>query len=469
MQTIETDIQILGGGPAGLAVGYYAKRRGLDFVLFEAGSGVGGNCRTLRFGDFLFDTGAHRFHDKDPNVTCEVKKLLGNELFHVKAPSEIFFEGKFFHFPLTLSDLVEKLDAKTLWKITWDKLRVGRERPADDFATFAINRYGKTLAERFLLNYSQKLWGEPPHKLSVAISGRRLKGLNLKNLIRSTLLGDAPAQSHMDGSFLYPKYGIGMIVDKLSEVIGDDRIHTNSKVSRLIHKSGKIERVILNNGETEIPTATVVNTLPLTLTLKILDPPPPPELIAAAAAIKYRHLVLCVFCLDQSSFSPNASLYFPSDAFPFTRLYEPKNRSPYMAPEGQTAVVLELPCYANDAIWHESDETLRTKVWETLCRVKPLRSEEVIYFRTYKLPFAYPVLTIDFEENISSLIEYLATFENMHLTGRTALYRYLHLHDLLQTGKALVEQIAGLRSPDTESFAKRRPLDLSSCGSSVDS
>ena len=127
MQTIETDIQILGGGPAGLAVGYYAKRRGLDFVLFEAGSGVGGNCRTLRFGDFLFDTGAHRFHDKDPNVTCEVKKLLGNELFHVEAPSEIFFEGKFFHFPLTLSDLVEKLDAKTLWKITWDKLRVGRE------------------------------------------------------------------------------------------------------------------------------------------------------------------------------------------------------------------------------------------------------------------------------------------------------------------------------------------------------
>ena len=52
MQSIETDIQILGGGPAGLAAGFYAKKRGLDFVLFEAGSEVGGNCRTIRDGDF---------------------------------------------------------------------------------------------------------------------------------------------------------------------------------------------------------------------------------------------------------------------------------------------------------------------------------------------------------------------------------------------------------------------------------
>ena len=456
MQSIETDIQILGGGPAGLATGYYAKKRGLDFVLFESGSEVGGNCRTIRVGDFLFDTGAHRFHDKDSNVTSEVKKLLGSDLFHVDAPSEIFFEGQFYQFPLSLSDLAEKLDAKTLFRIAWDKLHVERGRPADDFATFAINRYGRTLAESFLLNYSEKLWGEPPSKLSVAVSGGRLRGLNLKNLIRSALLGDSAAQNHLDGSFLYPKYGIGMIADKLSESIGYERIRTKSRVSRLVHKSGKIERVMLNDGETEMPATTVINTLPLTLTLKILDPPPPPELIDTAVAIKYRHLMLSVFCLNRNSFSPNASLYFPSEEFPFTRLYEPKNRSPYMAPEGQTAIVLELPCYTEDAIWNMSDEALRSEVWDAVCRVKPIRREDVIHFLTYRLPFAYPVLTVGFEENVSSLIDYLATFGNMHLTGRSALHRYLHLHDLLRSGQTLVEQIAGLRAPDTAAFHNRR-------------
>lgn len=441
MQPIETDIQILGGGPAALTAGYYAKKRGLDFALFEAGTDVGGNCRTLRSGDFRFDTGAHRFHDKDPEVTSEVKKLLGDTLLRVDAPSEIFFEGQFFRFPLTLNDLAGKLDAKTLLKITWDKLQAPSETVTDNFQTFAINQYGRTLAERFLLNYSQKLWGEATHKLSTTISGQRLKGLDLKTFIRASLLGEEQKPRHLDGRFFYPKYGFGMIVDKLSEFIGDEHIHINSRVSRLIHKNGKIERVILNNGDVELTADTVISTLPLTLSAKILDPPPPSDLLAIADSIKYRNLVLCVFGLNRTAFSPNASLYFPSEEFPFTRLYEPKNRSVHMAPTNQTVIVLELPCYSDDPVWNMSEGTLRTKVWEALRRIKPILIEEVICYQTYKLPFAYPVLEVGFAEKVARLVEYFETFENLHVTGRSARFSYLHLHDLFKTGRELIDQI----------------------------
>ena len=441
MQSIETDVQILGGGPAGLAAGYYAKQRGLDFALFEASTHVGGNCRTLQAGDFRFDTGAHRFHDKDPEVTSEVKKLLGDALLRVEAPSEIFFDGQFVRFPLTLSNLVQKLDAKTLLKIACDTPGAGRGKPTDNFGKFAVNQYGKTLAERFLLNYSQKLWGEAPHKLSTSVSGSRLNGLDIKNFIRSTVIGDVQQPCHLDGSFLYPRYGIGMIADKLREFIGNQCINTNSRVSRLAHRNGKIERISLNNGDVELRAAKLVNTLPLTLTAKILDPPPPPELLDVANSIKYRNLVLCVFCLNRSSFSPNASLYFPSEVFPFTRLYEPKNRSLHMAPEGKTAIVLELPCYNHDAVWCMSDEARKALVWKALQHVKPIATEEILCYRSYKLPFAYPVLEVGFEENIRRLVEYFEAFENLHLTGRSALFRYLHIHDLFKAGKALANRI----------------------------
>ena len=316
-----------------------------------------------------------------------------------------------------------------------------RRQPADNFATFALNQYGRTLAERFLLNYSQKLWGEAPHKLSTAISGQRLKGLDLKTFIRSTVLGEPQTPPHLDGRFLYPKYGIGMIVDKLSECIGDEHIHTNSRISGLVHKSGKIERVILNNGAVELHANTVINTLPLTLSAKILDPPPPSDLLAIADSIKYRNLVLCIFGLNRAAFSPNASLYFPSGEFPFTRLYEPKNRSVYMAPESKTVIVLELPCYSDDAVWNMSDETLRTQVWEALRRVKPMITEEVICYQTYKLPFAYPVLEVGFEEKVARLVEYFETFENLYVTGRNARFRYFHLHDLFKAGRELIAQL----------------------------
>ena len=90
-----TNLHILGGGPAGLTTGYYAKKHSLNFTIFEAGEHVGGNCRTLKIKgvdckystsqieDFRFDTGAHRFHDKDPQVTEEVSTLLGQDLLRV--------------------------------------------------------------------------------------------------------------------------------------------------------------------------------------------------------------------------------------------------------------------------------------------------------------------------------------------------------------------------------------------------
>ena len=434
-------IQILGGGPAGLTAGYYAKKHNLDFVIFEASAHAGGNCRTLQLDTFRFDTGAHRFHDKDPQVTAEVKHLLGDDLLRVTAPSEIFFQEKFYRFPLLLSDLTQKLEAKTLLKIAWDKLRSGRKKLASNFAELAITQYGKTLAELFLLNYSEKLWGEPPDKLSTAISGNRLKGLDLRSFLRSVVLGTPQNPAHLDGSFFYPKYGIGMIPDKLCEFIGNEHIRYNYRVNRLIHKAGRIERVVLND-DIEIEVTTVINTLPLTLSTRMLSPPPPPELCAVVDSIKYRHLLLCVFCLDRRAFSSNASLYFPDEKFPFTRLYEPKNRSPHMAPEGQTVIVLEMPCYSEDAVWNMSEETLRAEVWEALRRVKPLLPEEIIHYQTYKLPYAYPVLEVGFQENVARLVTYFETFENLLLTGRSSLFRYLHLHDLFKAGKEVIEGIA---------------------------
>ena len=439
MKTLDADIHILGGGPAGLAAGYYAKKRGLDFVLFEAGTQPGGNCRTLRLGEFLFDTGAHRLHDKDPEVTGEIKGLLGDELSDVAAPSEIFFQDEFFSFPLQMGNLVKRLDRKTLLQIAAENLRVKSRKPATSFGEFALNQYGQTLANLFLLNYSRKLWGADPHQLSTDVSGGRMKGLDLASFVREVLLGKASRPGHLDGSFLYPKYGIGMIVDKMSEFIGSKRIRLNSRVSRLVHSHsrGRLDRVVLND-DAEVEVSTVVNTLPLTLSAKMLDPPPPPELLASANAVKYRNLILCVFGLDRPSFSPNASLYFPGAEFPFTRLYEPKNRSRQMAPEGQTAIVLELPCFREDAVWNMSAEALRRSVWEALQRVKPIAEGEVVCFATYKLPFAYPVLEVGLAEHVERLVTYFQTFENLHLTGRSSLFRYVHLHDLFKAGRELV-------------------------------
>ena len=178
MQKIE--LHILGGGPAGMASAYYANKHNVPFKVFESSNFVGGNCRTLKFDDFKFDTGAHRFHDKFPSVTSEIKKLLGNNLNKISAPSKIYWNNHFINFPIQISELLKILDSNTIINII-KEIFINQffKDNKNNFKDFAYNNYGKTISDLFLMNYTEKLWGASPDLLSAQISGGRLKNLNL--------------------------------------------------------------------------------------------------------------------------------------------------------------------------------------------------------------------------------------------------------------------------------------------------
>ena len=72
-------IHILGGGPAGLAVAYFASKKNIPFNIYESKSTIGGNCKTLSFDECSFDTGAHRFHNKNTVATSAIKSLIKDD------------------------------------------------------------------------------------------------------------------------------------------------------------------------------------------------------------------------------------------------------------------------------------------------------------------------------------------------------------------------------------------------------
>ena len=75
-------------------------------------------------------------------------------------------------------------------------------------------------------------------------------------------------------------------------------------------------------------------------------------------------------------------------------------------------------------------------------KVFSISSGEIQKQKTYKLPFAYPVLTVDVEDKVARLVDYCKQFNNMYLTGRNALFQYLHLHDLFKKGRTVVNQLS---------------------------
>lgn len=434
----DVPLQIFGGGPGGLAAAYYGVKAGYELALYEGSGSTGGNARTLKLGECLFDTGAHRLHDKDPEVTDEIRSLLGPDLMSVNAPSRIHIGGRQLQFPLQPGDLLRYLPWRTLSRIVLEQFGKKREPDSSNFRDWAIDQYGKTLAELVLLNYSEKLWGEDTRRLSIQIAGGRLRNLDLRAFLRGLLPGDDPR--HLDGAFLYPRDGFGSIFDRVSDTIGAERIHCDNRITKLEHSDGRIRSFELNS-ETRVAANMIISTFPLSRTIEILDPKPPPAILEAARSIRFRKLLLCVFCLKRPRFSDNASIYFPEPEVPFTRLYECKNRSPHVAPDDQTAIVLELPCHESSPYWHMDESELINRVLAALNNVEPVNADEVIQTAVYRLPYAYPILEVGIDKKVEELAQYLKGFENIHLLGRNATFRYLHTHDLFSTARDLIDRI----------------------------
>jgi len=438
-------LNIVGAGIGGVAAAWYAQQAGVSCQVFEATSSVGGNAVTVPHGDrFLYDSGAHRFHDKNSEITADFLNLMGGELHLVNAPSQIFFQGRFVDFPLSPLNLFSALGPKKFilaaLNLLKNRLKHNRLQP-DSFADFAVANYGQVIADLFLLNYSEKLWGLPCHQLSPVISGKRLEGLTLKTFLVEAILGKRAKTKHLDGSFYYPAGGIGRIAKKMTEALDPDSIKLNSPVSALHHDGNRITSIVVDGSEQDVDQ--LLYTASLSTFFSSLVPAPPDDLMRLVKSLRTRNVILVAIFLDKAQISQNASIYFPEGQYPFTRIYEPINRCQTMAPPGKTSIIAEIPCgYEPESLWYVADDVLSVPVVDALSACGFFEKGEIIDVAVYRMADAYSVLERGYELQLTELDSSLQTFENLHLSGRNGTFSYIHIHDLMLIGKRLAEQLA---------------------------
>ena len=431
-------IDILGGGPAGLSVAYFARKKGYDICIHEGSSTIGGNCRTIKIGEYSFDTGAHRFHDKIASITEEVKKLMGDDLKKINAPSKIYFDGRMIDFPLSFYSVMKNLKLSEILKIVAENFFNVFKAKVEfkNFEELAYAKYGPTLSNLFLINYTEKLWGARANQLQTTISGNRLKNLNILSMIIEMIIKNRKVK-HLEGSFYYPKYGYGSIFDSIARQIDDANINLNSKVKKIYHEDKKIKEIELENGRV-LEVKYIVNTLPINSIIQMLDPLPSKNLIEIANNLKFRNLKICLLELDFPKLSNNASIYFPDDHIPITRIYEPKNRSPQMAPRDTTSLAIEVPYSQGDEISVLTDNEVIDVVKRTLIKEKLFKDSDVLNKRLIDIKNAYPILKVGIERNIGELVSFLQSFNNQKLIGRNVEFDYLHTHKIMDKAKYLV-------------------------------
>ena len=418
-------LSIIGGGPAGLASAYFAHKNGLKFELFEGNSEIGGNCKTVQHKNFKFDLGAHRFHDKNKYVTSIVRNLLNDDLKLVSTPSKIFFKGKMITFPIEFKNLLKKLDSKIILKILIENgINIFNQNKINSFNDLVIKRYGSTLSTLFINNYSKKLWGIDSTLLSPKISGGRLKNLNIISIINIF-----SNRKHFEGFFYYPKNGFGIIFDKIKEEIQNNNMFLNSNITKIFHNDNKINAIEINDNK-KIEVDQIINSLPINIIANILEPKIPSKILDTVNTLKFRNLRIVVIFLKMKNFSNYPSIYFPDENVNFTRIYEPKQRSKFLAPNDKTCIVVEVPCNESDDLYNSDSDIFKNEIINSLIKMKFIEKNKIIESLTYKIPNAYPILTNDNVESMKTINDYFKKFENMKMIGRGAEFKYLHTHDI---------------------------------------
>lgn len=438
----DLSIQILGAGPAGLTTGFYANKNKIPIKIYESTSEVGGNCKTIIHGEFKFDTGAHRLHDKYNDVTSLIKKLLNKEIIKVEAPSQIYYNGSMINFPLDIASTLREINFLQLSTIIKEVLfnTLKLVHASENFKDLAYSSYGKTLSELFLINYTEKLWGEKAENLSVNISGGRLRNHNLTSLLKGLFQRKNNEVNHLDGVFYYPVNGFGEIFNSLRDNIGLEKFSFNSPINTLEHDKSRVLNLGFgNNNFTKADL--LISTLPLTTLVKSLDPIAPDQILEIVSKLNFRDLKLCVLYLDKPFFTKNASMYYPDIKFPFTRIYEPKNRSVKLAPEKKTCIVVEVPCSKGDMISRLEDSDLFNMISSSLIQNKLINEVDIFDHTIINMPKAYPIISTDIESQLEPVFKYLKTFKNLYLAGRNAEFKYTHTHNIFKNANLLIEQI----------------------------
>ncbi len=467
-------VVVLGAGLAGLATAHELARAGVRTTVLERNFHVGGLAHSWRVGPFTLDTGPHRFHTRDEELVRHLYDVLDGDVVQRERKSRIYLEGKFFDYPLRLTNVLKGLPPGLLARALWDYLAIRVRQvawpiPDDHFENWVLKRFGRTLYDLFFGTYTSKAWGMPCTEISADWAAQRISQANLWDAIVKTI--NPPREGEVRSlvtEFHYPGHGgVGRISEQYAEkaraagadiLLGSplETIELDGLRARAVtfrtggRPAGLAGERGARPGEGELERRecdAIVNTIPLPVAARALRPEVGADVRAAIEGLRYIAIVFVYLEVARPSVVPDHWVYLPSKDLTIHRLSEFKNFSDDAAPGDRTAVCCEITCRPGDHHYRLPLEDAAAIAEADLVRIGLLRPGESKPLDIVRLPHAYPVYDLEYAGRLETLRGAVSRVENLHTTGRQGLFRYNNMDHSIDMGRrvarTLVEGVDG--------------------------
>jgi len=203
MESVHT--LIVGAGVTGLATA--VALGGHDCLILEAEREIGGYCKTVKRSGFTWDYSGHFFHFKHPEIESWLRaRMPGQDVRVIEKRSFISYGGHLIDFPFQKN--IHQLPRNEFIDCLHDLYfaRHGKDAPPPEgnFKEMLYARFGRSISEKFLIPYNEKLYATDLATLDKDAMGRFFPHADVPEIIRNMRI---PDNATYNATFTYPEGG----------------------------------------------------------------------------------------------------------------------------------------------------------------------------------------------------------------------------------------------------------------------
>ncbi|MEO6418539.1 MAG: FAD-dependent oxidoreductase [Polyangiaceae bacterium] len=393
---------VIGAGISGLATAAFL--RDPDYLVLEADREIGGYCKTIKQAGFTWDYSGHFFHFKHPDIEAWLRERMKAQLVRtIDKLSFISYGGSLIDFPFqkNIHQLPQAEFIECLYDLYFARTSQGAGKaPETSFKEMLYARFGRGIAERFLIPYNEKLYACDLGMLDKDAMGRFFPHADLTDIIRNMRVAD---NATYNATFTYPEGGAIEYVKALASAVRPEAISLGEELVSI-----DLRQRVAKTSKREIRFDRMITSAPFNRLVKMAGLPHDEK------AFTWNKVLVFNLGFDKKGARGRHWVYYPARDVSFYRIGYYDN----IFDTDRLSLYVELG-FARDAKLDSAEiERLRGVVLEDLKRAGVISDHRLVAHHSVVMDPAYVHITQ------SSLAEHTRLSRILKANGVYSLGRY---------------------------------------------
>lgn len=421
MEDINVKYLIIGAGISGLTFANYVKDD--DYLIVEKDNRVGGYCRTTINGEYVWDYAGHFYHFKTEEMKNMFERLMKDEeIVNQEKNTKIYYKGRYIDYPFQTN--IHQLEKDEFIDCLYDLFNRADKEEYDNFLDMLYGKFGKSIVEKFLKPYNEKLYACDLNKLDKDAMGRFFPYANINQIINNMKESN---NTSYNNTFLYPRNGAEKFIQKLYDNLDKNKV----KLSTNVKKIDIDKKLVYTEEGNVIKYKYLINTAPMNKLLSILNREEDRKLLSQ---LSYNKVLVFNLGFENGCERREHWIYLPEKQYNFYRIGFYNN----ILGTEKTSMYIEIGFEKNDKI--NVEEQLKLTL-ENLKKINIISEDnKLVAYETIIMDPSYVHVEEKTGKDIAVHMDKLNKYK-IYSIGRYGAWTYCSMEDSMISAKELASKL----------------------------